>query len=194
MISPWPRRRRRPHHHRRCRCRCPRGLPAARVWARGIPSRRRRRRRKKRNSSSPIRSLEASPPGWRSRWKIHWSLHDGSLVAVLDLSFHPPSPIEHQGSCSFSHLIKGQRATAKKWIINLATFSPNFISRRPEVGRIGFEDLTNPQIHQFFGFGFELSLVDFWILSFGLDFQIQSTEQDFDPLKNYSFWWKKWGI
>lgn len=54
-----------------------------------------------------------------------------------------------------------------------------------EVGRIGFEDLTNPQIHQFFGFGFELSLVDFWILSFGLDLKIQSTDQVFDPLKNY---------
>ena len=54
-----------------------------------------------------------------------------------------------------------------------------------EVGRIGFEDLTNPQIIHFFGFGFELSLVDFWILSFELDLKIQSTDQVFDPLKNY---------
>ena len=54
-----------------------------------------------------------------------------------------------------------------------------------EVGRIGFEDLTNPQIIHFFGFGFELSLVDFWILSFELDLKIQSTDQVFDPFKNY---------
>ena len=56
-----------------------------------------------------------------------------------------------------------------------------------EVGRIGFEDLTNPQIIHFFGFGFgfELSLVDFWILSFELDLKIQSTDQVFDTLKNY---------
>ena len=35
----------------------------------------------------------------------------------------------------------------------------------PEVERIGFEDLTNPQIHQFFGFGFGFELSP-WICGF----------------------------